>query len=749
MFDDLIRPALPRFLALVTGFFTLPIFNLPAQEARPPRVLVLFSNDRLLPANQRIDEGMRRALDPGGDQSGVGFYGEFLDAIRLGGATGEDAMDQYLRRRYREMPPDVLVALGPEALKFLVARRESLFPGTPLLFCGVSRSILDQLGRVPGMAGLPLEMSVAPAVEALLKMRPQTQQIVIVHGSSDFDRKWRDQAVRECARFAGRVKVSCLPELPLGELKARLKGLPSDSGVVYLSCFQSPDGETYTPGAVAREIAGASPVPVVGPYDTYMDSGLLGVWATPFYEQGTAIGHTIRRVVSGEPPESIGILPPVEARLIVDDRQVRRWGIRSVPAGAEIRNELPSLWEQHRSLVILTLSVVVLQGVLIAGLVVAHISRKRTERELRRSEARFAGVFRCSPTAMSIVRKSDGRIVDVNPVWEKMTGVRRVDAVGRAPFDTGVDSGGEEEDRLRMTLGSGKILQDYEMNFRTPAGRSLVLGLSSELLMLNDEAFFILVANDITAQWEAEEARQRLAQKSRLAMLGEMTASIAHEINQPLAAILSNADAAGMLIEDEKFSMGELKQILADIRRDDLRASTVIKRVRSLVAKRGVSRSPVDFNQLAAETVRLATPEARRRGVTLDHVPAPGSPVIYADAVQIEQVVLNLLFNAFDAMKDTPAPIRRVIVRSSMTLEDSVMTAVEDNGHGIPPDQISRLFDSLFTTKEGGMGLGLALAQSIIEAHGGGIGATNNPSRGATFYFTLPLFFPLHPDHAN
>ena len=723
-------------------FAWLGVLGPLAAGAEPPRVLILFSNDRLLPANQRIDEGIRRALDPADNQSSVTFFAEFLDAIRLGGAEREAAMERYLQERYQGIPPQVLVALGPQALEFLVRRRETLFPGTPLVFGGVSAESAEPLRGVPGVTGLPMELTVAPAIGALLAMRPQTREIVLVHGAAEFDRSWRDVALTQSARFRDRVRITDFPELPLAELRDRLARLPPDAGVVYLSYFQSPTGETYTPARVARDVAAASSAPVLGPYDTFLGSGVLGVSVSPFEEEGVVIGGLVRRVLAGEEAGSIGIFPFNPPRLILDARELKRWGIKSVPPGAEVRYRTPSLWEQHQTAVIATVGVVCLQGILISGLVFTRLRRLRAEKALRLSEARFSGVFRGSPAAMSIIRQADGRIVDVNPEWEAATGVPRAEALGRTPIETGMIIGGDAEGRFQQFLESGKPLQDYEQAHRTPDGRTRLLSLTTELITLHDEACFVIVARDVTEPREEERARQELARTSRLALLGEMTASIAHEVNQPLGAILSNTDAAEMLLDQSEPPLGEVKQILADIRRDDLRASAVIKRVRSLVGRREVVMVPVEINEVLRETLRVVTHDAQRRGVTLSQEFGDGLPEIFADPVQIQQVVLNLLLNAMDAMKDTPVAERRIVVRSSMKAAEGVNVVdvgVEDSGHGIPPDKLVRVFDSFFTTKEDGMGLGLALASSIAEAHGGSLFAENNPSTGATFHLILPV----------
>jgi len=710
----------------------------------PPRVLLLFSNDRLLPANQRYDEGIRRALDPQGGQLAVTFFGEFLDAVRLGGEAREEAMEEYLKRRYRDLPPQVLVALGPEALKFLLARRDSLFSGVPLVFGGIGVDEFDPSQDLSGVAGLPMKLQVTPVVEALLAMRPKTREILLVHGASASDRHWRDTALRQCAALEQRVKITDFPELSLAELKSSLANLSDEKAVLYLAYFQSPAGESYTPARVAKELASVSAVPIVGPYDTHMGTGVLGVSTSPFEEDGFALGNLIRRILSGEKAEDIGILPPSPQRLILDARQMERWGIHSVPTGAEVRYKQPTLWEQHRTGVIVGLCVVTLQALLISGLMVARARERRVAKELRFSEDRFAGIFRGSPAAISIVRQSDGRIVDVNPGWENAAGVSRGDAIGRTPLEAGMVIGGDAEERFRQFLASGKPLYGYEQLQRGSDGRERVLSLTAELITLHNDPCFIIVAKDVTEQHELEHARQQLAHTSRLAMLGEMTASIAHEINQPLGAILSNTDAADMLLARPEPPLSEVKLILSDIRNDNRRASAVIKKVRALVGRRDIDRVLVDVNELLGESLRLMTHEIHRRGVTVVPELAGGLQHLHADPVQIEQVVINLMLNAMDAMKDTPLASRKLVLRSSPENGDAVRISVEDSGHGIPSDTLPRIFESFFTTKEGGMGLGLALAQSIAEAHGGYLSAENNASTGATFHLILPTGFHSH-----
>jgi signal transduction histidine kinase len=233
------------------------------------------------------------------------------------------------------------------------------------------------------------------------------------------------------------------------------------------------------------------------------------------------------------------------------------------------------------------------------------------------------------------------------------------------------------------------------------------------------------------------ETQLRLSHAARLAIVGELTASIAHEINQPLGAILSNADAAEMLLDSAPASLPEVRQILNDIRKDDLRASEVIRRLRALLRKREMELEPVDLNEIILEVVALIRPESGRRGIAIETELAANLPLVRGDNVHLQQILLNLLLNGMEAMADVPGA-KTLSVRTALN-DTSVEIAVMDLGSGIGPDRLTQLFDPFFSTKNHGLGLGLSIGRSLVEAHGGRIWADNNPDGGATFRFTVPV----------
>jgi signal transduction histidine kinase len=221
-------------------------------------------------------------------------------------------------------------------------------------------------------------------------------------------------------------------------------------------------------------------------------------------------------------------------------------------------------------------------------------------------------------------------------------------------------------------------------------------------------------------------------------MVGELMASISHEINQPLTSIIANAGAGLRWLDRhmEADQPAEFREIFVDIRDQGRQARSVIERLRSLAGKRPLERQALDLNEVTSEILRLVGGDARRRRVALRAELVPYLPPIAADRVCLQQVVLNLLLNAMDSMDEVEAPRRLVVVRTRR-LEDAVELAVSDTGSGIPADRLPRLFEAFFTTKRDGLGLGLAIARSIVEAHGGRIWAEDHGG-GATFRLTIP-----------
>jgi len=246
------------------------------------------------------------------------------------------------------------------------------------------------------------------------------------------------------------------------------------------------------------------------------------------------------------------------------------------------------------------------------------------------------------------------------------------------------------------------------------------------------------IGRDFTDRKQAEETKQKLAHVSRLATIGELTAIIAHEVSQPLAAILINLDATEKLLQMKPLEMEAVRSALADIRHDNLRATEAVRRIRAFSKRNETEMQIVHLNSLIEDVLQLVNGDAMRRHVRVHTHFDVNVPEVLGDRIGLQQVILNLVVNGMDAVADLPANERSIWVDTSRKNHE-VVIRVKDLGHGIAKEVFSRVFESFFTTKREGIGLGLSISRSIIEAHGGAIWAENNHDRGATFCVTLPV----------
>ena len=255
--------------------------------------------------------------------------------------------------------------------------------------------------------------------------------------------------------------------------------------------------------------------------------------------------------------------------------------------------------------------------------------------------------------------------------------------------------------------------------------------------------------NDITERNRAQDALRRtqaeLAHVNRVMTLGELTASIAHEVNQPLACIVTNGGACLRWLERRPPELDEARAALRSIISDGMRASEVIQRLRALSKKTELQKARLDVNDVIDDVVRLVRRELLEQLTSLRLELAPGLPPVLGDRVQLQQVILNLVMNGMEAMADVTNRPRELVIRSHRHEAAQVLIEIEDAGDGIDPKYLDRLFNAFFTTKPDGMGMGLSISRSIIEAHGGRIWATRNAKAGATFHFTLPALAQTAP----
>ena len=360
----------------------------------------------------------------------------------------------------------------------------------------------------------------------------------------------------------------------------------------------------------------------------------------------------------------------------------------------------------------------------------------------KRAEYLAGHVFETAPDAIYIVGR-DYRYRRVNPVFarrwrlpaEEIVGMHMADLAGKEPF----------EETYKPNLDRCFAGEEVSFGgwFPTPGGRRYLAATYSPLRPDSERVEAALaVTRDLTDRVRESEALQEaqaeLAHVTRVMTLGELTASIAHEVNQPLAAIVADANASLNWLAASPPDLGSVREALVAIVKDGHRASEVIQRIRQLATKTSPQKARLDTNDVIRDVVPLIGTEMRSHEVSVRIDLAPALPPVLADRVQLQQVLINLVMNGIEAMASIDGRSRELVIRSQPGDDDHVVVAVQDAGVGIDAQKTDQLFSAFYTTKPDGMGMGLSISRSIIAAHGGRLWATPNPDHGATFHFALP-----------
>jgi two-component system sensor kinase FixL len=382
---------------------------------------------------------------------------------------------------------------------------------------------------------------------------------------------------------------------------------------------------------------------------------------------------------------------------------------------------------------------------LLGEIFVNALERKRSEEAVKESEAKYRSLYESMMDGYVLVGL-DGRILKYNESYRGITGYEPEELLRLSYPDITPEKWHTAEQEIieRQVLARG-YSEVYEKEYRKKDGTVFPIELRTFLLRdeMGSNIGMWAIVRDITRrkliESEARKLREDLAHVTRVSTLGELTSSLAHEINQPLAAILSNAQAAQRFLSQDKPDMKEVAEILGDIVRDDNRAAEVIRKIRSLLKKEETRYETLSLNDVIDEILNVVRNDTALTAVSIEKEYDPSLPFVWGDRIQLQQVILNLVLNAAEAMKEAGTDVRSLNVRTSKQDGRFAKVSIRDVGPGIEENSASRLFEPFYTTKAGGMGMGLAISKDIVKSHKGEIRVENNTDRGATFSFTVPL----------
>jgi signal transduction histidine kinase len=543
-----------------------------------------------------------------------------LVTARGGDDPSEAKFAEYLGVLYAQRPPDLIVALGAPAARFVQRHRADLFPTTPMLLAAIEVRRVDQsmLSEQDAVVGVRKDYVVL--FENILRLLPETKAIAMIAGNSPNEQFWAGEQQRILGPLlANRVELIFYNQRPFDAILKEVASLPPHSAIFYEQLAVDGAGVVYGDKEPLKRIYEVANAPIFSLDESYFNGEVVGgpMWSPTEGARPTAAVAV--QMLGGEKAGGIKV-PPIEfSAPKYDWRQLQRWNISAsrLPPGSKVLFREPTAWERYSWQIALIVAVILLQAGLISALLNAHR-------------------------------------------WRRLA---------------------EVQSRQRMA---------------------------------------------------------ELAHVNRFSTAGELTASIAHEINQPLGSILINAETAAAILQSSSPDIAELRDIVKDILQDDRRVAEVIRRMRSLLKKAPFELKSLDLNDVARETVEFLSTLAVARKFELVSVITPDALPILGDRIQLQQVILNLVVNAIDAMADMASENRTISIRTSR-VEKFAELSVSDRGPGIPEDKLKKVFEPFFTSKAEGMGMGLSIARTIVEAHHGLIWAKDRDHGGASFRIRLPL----------
>ena len=734
-----IRPHI-FFILLICGLLSGPI---PTHAQTEPQnalagknVLILHTLESITPLSLETNRGLSDTLRMGGIPVANLFF-ESMDLRRNPGPELRKLLAEQMRLKWSHRKADMVITVYPEALEFVLNDCRDVFPHVPIIALHLPQDfMMAETGR--RIIGHFPTYDITGTIDNALKLVPGTKRVYVVSGAHKVD-KWLEDQARRASKKWERVEFIYLSHMSLEDILATVSKAPPGSVILYLALTQDVAGKSHTGLGLAHQLSQVSTVPVFGMFESALGYGVIGGTLVSWNLIGKRAGELVIDILKGVKTfDDVPAVLDVPSVPMFDWRQLRRWNLSesALPKGSVVINKEPTFWD-FRYYIIGGLAFILAQFLLITSLLLQRRRTRSAEESLSEKTQELDQFFTVTSDLLCIAN-TDGYFLRLNPAWERALGYSREELMAKQFFEfVHPDDLVRTEDAVSTLASQGKVMY-FENRYRAKDGTYRWL----EWTAAPVGKLIYAGARDLTERLKTEsEARQRreeLAHMTRIATMGELTTSLAHEINQPLTAILSNAEAAQRFLSGNAPDISEVRQILEDIVRDDRRASDVVRKVRALVKKEKPHEEILDLNETIQEVISLIRGESLLRGLSITMELSQGLKRIRGERVQLQQVILNLILNGAAAMRNSPSGQRKIILRTAMPDGRTVKAFVTDFGTGIDEKNIERLFEPFYTTKPEGLGMGLSISQTIIKAHGGTMEASNNPEGGATFALTLP-----------
>ena len=582
--------------------------------AEPKRVMLLHSFGRDFKPWSEYGKAIRAELDRQSPWP-LDIIDYSLVSARFSDENPEAPFVEYLRALFASHPLDLIVSIGAPAADFVQRNRQRLFASTPMVLMAVDQRRVQYSNLTANDAVVAVKIDYLSAFENILRVLPDTKDVIVVVGASPIEKFWKEAIGKEVEPLASRIKLSWTDELSFEALLKQASALPPHTAIFWELMIVDAAGVVHEGDVPITKLHAVANAPIFSYDESFFGSAIVGGPLLLVADSSRQAAAVAIRILGGEKPDEIRTPTVQFASPVFDWRQMQRWGISesNLPPGSNILFLNPTAWEQYRAYILAITAAILIQAALIFWLLYEHWRRQRAE---------------------------------------------------------------------------------------------------------------ILARNTLS----------ELTHVNRMATVSQLSASIAHEVRQPLASVITNAQAALRWLE--KANVEEVRGGLDGIVSEAFRASDIVTNLRAMFRHDVQEKSPLDINKLVSSVLALVVVDLQKHEIELQTQLDNRIPQVLGSQVQLQQVILNLVMNAIEAMSSMETRVLRI--KTELSQSNTVHVSIEDTGTGIKPSDVARVFKPMFTTKARGMGMGLSICQSIIENHDGRIWVSPGVNGGSIFQFELP-----------